>query len=75
MWRTNYEQYTSNWHEIQVNLRFKLHDVLKWCDLYESPRGFFIDYNDARYKCPLRMKFESQEDLVMFMMVWLNYDN
>lgn len=73
MWQTTYEQYTKGWHEISIDISVSLHDVRQWCLDYESSRGFFIDYVDyvKTFHKPLRMKFESQEDSVMFMMLWL----
>lgn len=65
------EQCTKGWHTVEVNLRFKLYDIVQWCLNYDSSKGFFIDYNDKIFNSPLKIKFQSQEDMMMFIMIWI----
>lgn len=70
MWITPYEQYTSKWHQITVKVQFDLYKLMKWFDVYESYNGGVYVKQLTPYK--FIFKFKSQEDMVMFMLTWLD---
>lgn len=75
MWITAREQNTSGWYEIKVKPDSNLRHIVGWCKEYTSPHGVFIDCDGPGFYAPIRMRFEKQEDAMMFLMSWTDDAN
>jgi hypothetical protein len=74
-----YFQYTKGWHQINVGSDFNAAGILEWCENHDSPHAYHTIVDQAipgsRYysarKLSCRIRFESQEDSVLFALTWV----
>ncbi len=75
-------QYTNRWHQVYVSDQHDRDQLVRWCSDQQSANGFHVCMEDRipyrkiehKHGYRFRFRFESEEDAIMFALVWCEED-